>query len=104
MKGMKCVCGKMAEYRENLKFNNHDIDGWVCESCGEQYYNPEKAEKILLMNKIQKMKYNLKLNQIKSNLIVRIPKEVSDALDLHNGEEVELVLKEKNIILRPVEN
>ena len=64
MKGMKCICGKIAEYNEYLKFNNFQIDGWVCSSCKEIYYNPEKAEKILLLNKIEKMKYKLKLGKI----------------------------------------
>ena len=47
MNGMKCACGKMAKYSEDLTFNGTPIDGWVCKACGEEYYNPEKAEKIL---------------------------------------------------------
>jgi hypothetical protein len=93
MKGLKCACGKMADYDKNLKFNGVNIDGWVCKSCGETYYNPEKAEKILLLNKLKKMKYHLKLNKVKSNLIVRIPKEVGEALNLDDGNEVELALE-----------
>lgn len=63
MKGMKCVCGKIAEYATNLKFNNSDIDGWKCSSCGEIYYNPKKIEKILLLNRLKKMKGYLTLIQ-----------------------------------------
>lgn len=95
MKGMKCVCGKIAEYKPNLKFNQFDIDGWVC-SCGEIFYNPEKAEKILLINKLKKAKYNLILGQSKSNLILRIPKEVGEVLELSKGDEVGLGLLSKN--------
>ncbi len=103
MKGMKCTCGRTAEYTEHLTFNGHDIDGWEC-ACGEVYYNPEKAEKILLLNKIRKMKYHLKLSKVKSNLILRIPKEVGEVLDLQNGDEVELGVKDqKNIVVHPVE-
>ncbi len=54
---MKCVCGKIAEYKDNLKFNQVNIDGWAC-SCGETYYNPIKAEKILLINKLKKKNSN----------------------------------------------
>lgn len=103
MRGMKCICGKIAQYKEHLTFNSYDIDGWKC-GCGEIFYNPEKAEKILLLNKLQKMKYHLKLSKVKSNLILRIPKEVGEALELESGDEVELGLKNtKEIVLHPVE-
>lgn len=100
---MKCKCGKIAKYVKHLKFNGHDIDGWKCESCKEIYYNPEKAEKILLLNKLKKHKFHLKLSKVRSNLILRIPKEVSEALNLHKGEEVEFSLKDSNeIIIHPL--
>ncbi len=103
MKGMKCVCGKIAQHKEHLTFNGHDVDGWKC-SCGEVYYNPEEAERILLLNKLQKMKYHLKLSKVKSNLILRLPKEVGEVLHLESGDEVELGLKNaKEIIVHPVE-
>ena len=98
MKGMKCTCGKIAKYVEELTFNNHTIDGWKCE-CGEVYYNPEKAERILLINKLKKVKYHLKLNRVKSNLILRIPKEVSDVLNLHEGNQMELGLRDATEIV-----
>ena len=91
---MKCVCGGIATYHEDLKFNAYDIDGWVCKNCGEIFYNPEKAERILLLNKLKKAKYQLRLSKTKSNLILRIPKEVGDVMNLHKGEEVEFRLKE----------
>ena len=104
MKGMKCTCGKIAKYTKNLRFNNYIVDGWTCTSCGEVYYNPEKAEKILLINKLKKRKYNLKLSQVKSNLVLRIPKEVSDVLNLRKGGEIEFSLKDSNeIIIHPLE-
>ena len=99
MKDMKCQCGKTASYKKHLKFNNYDIDGWVCRDCGETYYNPEKAERILLLNKLKKIKYHLKLSKVKSNLILRIPKEIGDALDLQKGDEIELKLENQNKIL-----
>ena len=104
MKGMKCICGKIAKYVKHLKFNSYDIDGWKCDSCREVYYSPEKAEKILLLNKLKKHKFNLKLSQVKSNLILRIPKEVSEALNLYKGGKVEFSLKDSdNIIIHPLE-
>jgi hypothetical protein len=88
-KSMVCACGKTARYVENLRFNSYKLDGWKCPSCGEVYYNPDKEQKILLLNKLRKQKFRMKLNQVRSNLIIRIPKEVGDALNLHKDEEVE---------------
>lgn len=103
MNGMKCSCGAQAKYVEKLRFNKNLIDGWVCLACGETYYNPEQAEKILLLNKIRRTMYHIKLNKVKSNLILRIPKEVGDALNLCEGEQVQLGLKEgKKIIVQPL--
>ena len=103
MKGMKCVCGKIAEYKQHMKFNGYGIDGWECKACGEVYYNPEKAERILLLNKLKKHKFHLKLSQVKSNLILRIPKEVSEALNLKKSQEVEFGLKNANeIVINPL--
>ena len=105
MNGLKCACGKIAKYKEHLKFNNYDIDGWKCDSCGELYYNPEKAERILLINKLKKMKYHLKLSRVKSNLVLRIPKEVSEALNLQKGESVEFGLKnDSEMVIHPLES
>ncbi len=95
---IKCACGKRANYKKHLKFNGYDLDGWVCKSCGEIYYHPEKAERILLLGKLKNRRFHLKLSKVKSNLILRIPKEVGEALDLHKGEEIELGLKDDNTI------
>ncbi|MBI2672011.1 AbrB/MazE/SpoVT family DNA-binding domain-containing protein [Candidatus Woesearchaeota archaeon] len=105
MQGMNCACGKVAKYVKNLRFNNYDLDGWKCENCNETYFNPEKTEKILLLNKLKKHKFYLKLSRVKSNLILRIPKDVGDVLNLHNGDKVEFSLsKIDNITIKPLEN
>ncbi len=103
MKDMNCSCGGVAVYKNHLKFNRYDLDGWKCKKCGEIYYNPEKAERILLLNKLKKIKYNLKLSKVKSNLVLRIPKEVGEALNLHKGANIELGLKDMDeIVLHPI--
>ena len=102
---MKChKCNKLMKYSKELKFNGYKVDGWKC-SCREEYYAPEKLERILLLNKLKKHKFHLKLSKVKSNLILRIPKKVSDALDLHKGEEVEFSLIESNdMVIHPLTN
>ena len=88
IKKMKCQkCGKKMLYVKELRFNKYKIGGWKC-SCGEVYYNPEQAQKILLLNKLRKETIKAKLGRVRSNLILRLPKEVQTALGLEKGEEV----------------
>lgn len=98
---MKChKCLKEMKYQKGLKFNEYIIDGWKC-SCGEIYYNPEQAQNILLLNKLQKENIRAKLGKIKTNLIVRVPKEIENALCLKKGEEVIIKVKEKSFTIIP---
>jgi hypothetical protein len=96
--GMECVsCGKIAK-KTKLRFQGTDIDGWKC-SCGEEYFDPEQAQRILLLNKILSKEYKIKLGQIRSNLIIRIPAELAEALDLHKGENILIKAEGSNKIL-----
>ena len=96
MEGMNCVaCGSVAKPAK-LRFQGIDVNGWKCK-CGEEYFNPEEAEKILLLNKLKKQRFSVKVGQVRSNIILRIPKAVADALNLKKGDIVKLALSEKEI-------
>lgn len=96
MKGMKCVvCDGIAK-PEKLRFQGVPIGGWKCR-CGEEYFNPEEAEKILLLNKLRKQRITVKLGQIRSNVILRIPKAMAEALGMRKGDVVALTLGEREI-------
>ena len=98
---MKChKCGKAMKYIKGMKFNEYKIDGWKC-SCGEVYYNPEQAQKILLLNKLKKESIRAKLGKIRSNLILRLPKDVETALDLEKGEDVLIKVEGKGFKIVP---
>jgi CxxC motif-containing protein len=89
MDGMKCVsCGKTAK-QAKLSFQGQQIDGWKCK-CGEEYFEPEQAQRILLLNQVRKEAFRVKVGKVRSNLILRIPKRIADALELKDGEEVTL--------------
>jgi hypothetical protein len=70
-----------------LSFNSQKIDGWKC-ACGEAYFEPEQAQRILLRNKLKKEAIRAKLGRIRSNLILRLPKDVETALSLRQGKDV----------------
>ena len=85
---MKCKKdGKTMKFVKGIKFNEYSINGWKC-SCGEIYYDPEQAQKVLLLNKLKKEVLKAKLGKIRSNLILRLPKDLEHAFNLEKGESV----------------
>jgi hypothetical protein len=85
-------CGKKMRYTEKLPFNGETLSGYRC-SCGEAYYDPEEAQRILLRNKLRKKRVTAKLGRIRTNLILRLPKEIEEALAFKEGEEVALSIE-----------
>jgi hypothetical protein len=75
------------KFVKGMRFNEYRIDGWKC-SCGEVYYEPEQAQRVLLLNKLKKEGVKAKLGRIRSNLILRVPKDVECAMQLEKGENV----------------
>lgn len=85
---MKCgKCKKEMKHVRNIKFNEHTISGWKC-SCGEIYYDPEDADRVLLLNKLKDRTIKAKLGRVRSNLILRLPRDIEAALKLEKGADV----------------
>jgi hypothetical protein len=92
---MKChKCGKRMKHARGMKFNEYLIDGWKC-PCGEAYYEPEQAQRVLMLNRLKRAAIKAKLGRIRSNLIIRLPKDVENALGLEQGKDV-LIKVEKD--------
>jgi len=95
-KGMKCInCGKIAK-SVKLSFQGQKIEGWKC-SCGEEYFDPAQAQRILHQNKMKYQIIEAKLGKIKSNLILRIPKAIEEALGLEKGEKIKMKIKDSKL-------
>lgn|GEM_PF-852610 len=93
-KKMKChTCNKLMKYAKGMTFNEYRIDGWSC-SCGEKYYDPQQAQKILLLNRLKKEVITAKLGKVRSNLILRLPKDIETVLNLEKGVDVTITLEE----------
>lgn len=88
------------KYLKELKFNEYRIDGWKC-GCGEIIFNPEQVQRVLLLNKLKKEAVKARLGRIRSNLILRLPKDIEAALDLKKGEDVILKVEGKGIKIVP---
>jgi len=86
------------KFVKGLRFNKFKLNGWKCR-CGEVYFDPEQAQRILILNKLRKEAIRVKLGRIRSNLILRVPKAVEEALGLKKGKEVTLKVKDKEIVV-----
>ncbi len=94
---MKChKCSKIMKYEKEIPFNEYSIDGWRC-SCGEIYFNTERLQKVLIINQIKKTLLKVKLGKIRSNLILRIPKIIEQALSFQKGEEVTIKVENDGV-------
>ncbi|HLC33055.1 MAG TPA: AbrB/MazE/SpoVT family DNA-binding domain-containing protein [Candidatus Nanoarchaeia archaeon] len=100
---MKCQnCLKKMGAAKAMEFNGFKIDGYQC-ACGEVYFDPDHAQRVLLLNKLQKRLVKAKLGRIRSNLILRLPKDIETALQLEQGEEVVLKVESDGLKILPVE-
>ncbi len=88
------------KYIKELPFNEYKIDGWKC-NCGEIIFNPEQAQRVLILNKLKKEVVKAKLGKIRSNLILRLPKDLETALNLRKGEDVILKVEDDGIKIVP---
>lgn len=99
---MKChKCNKQMKYSDKINFNEYEISGWRC-SCGENYYEPEQAQRILLLNKLKKESIKVKLGKIRSNLILYLPKDVENALLLQKGKDVLIKIEGNTLRISPI--
>jgi len=81
--------------KKDISFNQYKISGWICKSCGEIYFDADEAQRILVLNKLKNKSFKLSLNKVKSNLILRIPKEISEVMNLETKKKVNLKLINK---------
>lgn len=90
---MKCVnCDEWAE-ETSIVIDGFKMRAWKCDKCGEEYLDSEDAEKALIINKF-KRGTKVKVGTLGESIIVRIPKELAQAVGLTKGAEVEIKSKD----------
>lgn len=82
---LSCDCGSWAK-QTKLKLEGFEVRGWKCKKCGMEFVHPEDAQRILVLNKLRKQAVEVKIGMLGSNQIIRFPKEVSTALNVHSGD------------------
>src|SRR3989338_6582025 len=81
------------------KFQGVDIDAFKNTKTGEEYFDPDQAEKILLFNKLKERIFTTIAGKIQSNIIIRLPVEVSTSLAIKKGEEVKIKIEDRHKLM-----
>lgn len=93
---MKCIfCGgktiqKNIEYKEFGILLGH-FSAEVCEKCNETFFDEKTAEKIQKKSRelgLFGLAKRVKIAEIGNSIAIRVPKEISNFLNLKKGEEV----------------
>ena len=100
MINMKCgnCSGKMEKVKYDVGFGIV-VDSYTCSNCHHNFTD----EKILdrAMEKMrEKMSIRVKVLKIGTGIGIRIPNEVATKMKLKNGQEVEIIPKENQIIIK----
>ena len=101
MKCIICNCEtikKSVEYKESgVSLGN--FSAYVCQKCGETYFDEKIAEKIQQKSKqmgLFGLANRAKVAEIGNSIAIRIPKEIAEFLKLKKGKEVVIFPKSKN--------
>ena len=95
-------CGNCGEKMEKVKYDvgfGIVVDSFTCPNCHHNFTD----EKILdeAMEKMRKrMAIRVKVLKVGTGIGIRIPNEVVQKLRLRSGQEVEIILRDNQIIIK----
>lgn len=110
MKELICVCGTRVE---KIKTNMELFDGGIILRDVDAYYCPKCKEEILTTNQLSSAREKLKeilpnfeafslrkkITQLGNSLSIPISKELAEFMHLRKGEEVRIVVKNRNRLI-----
>ncbi|MBI4344848.1 MAG: AbrB/MazE/SpoVT family DNA-binding domain-containing protein [Euryarchaeota archaeon] len=87
---MICPGDKVEMEKKTFHMEGFEVRGWRCRKCGEEAFHGEDAEIYLLHKKLQKEPAKAKVGVLGKSTVLRIKKEIAEALGLKKGTEVEV--------------
>jgi hypothetical protein len=95
---LDCECGGVMKPKL-FNVEGFAVRGWQCEKCGRIDYSDD-MNLVLTVKKFRKEGASLKLRSVGDTVVVTIPKEIRNALDLRAGEDVRMYpLSKKKIVV-----
>ena len=75
-------------------------EGYKCHKCGEVEFNEGQMRKALeIKERAIKIMVKRKLGRVGGSLILRIPKEVEESLNLKSGKDVKIIVEKRKMIV-----
>ncbi|MBI3027015.1 AbrB/MazE/SpoVT family DNA-binding domain-containing protein [Candidatus Woesearchaeota archaeon] len=101
---MRCVICNGETIRKNVEYKESGVplgnfSAYVCQKCGETYFDEKIAEKIQQKSKqmgLFGLAKKAKVAEIGNSIAIRIPKEIAEFLKLKKGKEVVIFPENKN--------
>jgi len=89
-------------YRSGTVLVASGLKGYICKTCGEISYKEESIDKIeSALEKIENVSpgYTRKLSRAKTEITLRLPREIYASMGLKGGEEVGISKLDKHNLL-----
>ena len=101
---MKCIICDGQTIKKNVEYKESGVllgnfNAYVCQKCGETYFDEKTAEKIQHKSKqlgLFGLAKKAKVAEIGNSIAIRIPKEIAEFLKLKKGKEVVIFPESKN--------
>jgi len=98
---LECECGgTMVPKLFNVE--GFDVRGWQCKKCDRIDYSDD-MNVVLTIKKFKKRGAILKLRKVGDTVVITIPKEIREALELKEGEDVKLYPLSKKKVMIEIE-
>ncbi len=98
---LECECsGTMKPKLFNVE--GFDVRGWQCKKCSRIDYSDD-INLALTIKKYRKKGAMLKLRKVGDTVVITIPKEIREALELEEGEDVKMYPLSKRKVMIEIE-
>ncbi len=97
---MKCECGNDMKIEKVEILPGLSSEGYKCAKCGEIEFDEGQMKKALKIKEMAiKVMVKRKLGKVGGSLVLRIPKEVEESMNLKSGEDVKIIVENKKMIV-----
>lgn len=95
---LDCECGGTMKPK-TFNVEGFEVRGWQCQKCNRIDYSDD-INVALTIKKFKKTGATLKLRKVGDTVVITIPKEIREALELKEGEDVKMYpLSKKKVVI-----
>ena len=99
---LECECGGVMKPKL-FNVEGFDVRGWQCKKCNRIDYSDD-MNAVLTIKKLRKKGATLKLRKVGDTVVITVPKDIREALELKEGEDVKMYPLSKKKIMIEIED